>query len=77
MEGITLPSKFRVYPRDPDKRPAAEPLIVGLDLFDYRPKAGPFAKSPPRLWHPTMRIGINDVKGSEPVTPKQIASPAK
>lgn len=36
VEGITLPSKFRVYPRDPDNRPAAEPLIVGVDLSDYR-----------------------------------------
>lgn len=36
VEGIVLPSKFRVYPRTPDNRPAAEPLIVGVDLSDYR-----------------------------------------
>jgi hypothetical protein len=36
VEGIVLPSKFRVYPRAPDDTPAAEPLIVGVDLSDYR-----------------------------------------
>jgi hypothetical protein len=36
VKGIVLPSKFRVYPRDPDNRPATEPLIVGVDLSDYR-----------------------------------------
>ncbi len=36
VEGIVLPSKFRVYPRNPDNTPAAEPLIVGVDLSDYR-----------------------------------------
>lgn len=35
VEGIVLPSKFRVYPRTPDNTPAAEPLIVGVDLSDY------------------------------------------
>jgi hypothetical protein len=36
VEGIVLPSKFRVYPRNPDNTPATEPLIVGVDLSDYR-----------------------------------------
>lgn len=36
VEGIVLPSKFRVYPRKPDNTPATEPLIVGVDLSDYR-----------------------------------------
>ncbi|KPH66132.1 hypothetical protein [Novosphingobium sp. ST904] len=36
VEGIVLPSKFRVYPRNPDNTPAAKPLIVGVDLSDYR-----------------------------------------
>lgn len=36
VEGLVLPSKFRVYPRNPDNRPAPEPLIVGVDLSDHR-----------------------------------------
>lgn len=36
VEGIVLPSKFRVYPRTLDNTPAAEPLIVGVDLSNYR-----------------------------------------
>ncbi len=36
VQGIVLPSKFRVYPRTPDNTPVAEPLIVGVDLSDYR-----------------------------------------
>lgn len=36
VEGIVLPSKFRVYPRNPDNTPATEPLIVGVDLSNYR-----------------------------------------
>lgn len=36
VEGIVLPSGFRVYPRKPDNTPAAEPLIVGVDITDYR-----------------------------------------
>ncbi|MER9254859.1 hypothetical protein NKI59_24210 [Mesorhizobium sp. M0598] len=36
VEGVVLPSKFRVYPRNPDNKPAAEPLIVGVDLSNYR-----------------------------------------
>ncbi|MET0363360.1 MAG: hypothetical protein ABW169_01785, partial [Sphingobium sp.] len=36
VEGIVLASKFRVYPRNPDNTAAAEPLIVGVDLSDYR-----------------------------------------
>ncbi|NTA13819.1 hypothetical protein [Agrobacterium tumefaciens] len=35
VEGIVLPSKFRVYPRNPDNTPATEPLIVGADLSNY------------------------------------------
>ncbi|MBE9605926.1 hypothetical protein IAI18_13735 [Acetobacteraceae bacterium H6797] len=35
VEGIVLPSRFRVYPRNPDGTPAPEPLIVGVDLSDY------------------------------------------
>ncbi len=36
VEGIVLPSRFRVYPRNPDNTPAAERLIVGVDLSNYR-----------------------------------------
>lgn len=36
VEGVLLPSGFRVYPRQPDNTPAAEPLIVGVDITDYR-----------------------------------------
>ncbi len=36
VEGVVLPSKFRVYPRNPDNTPAAAPLIVGVDLSEYR-----------------------------------------
>ncbi|MEU1369204.1 hypothetical protein ABZ454_24160 [Streptomyces sp. NPDC005803] len=36
VQGITLPSKLRIYPRQPDNTPAAEPLIVSVDLSGYR-----------------------------------------
>ena len=36
VEGIVLPSKFRVFPRNPDNTPATELLIVGVDLSDDR-----------------------------------------
>ena len=36
VEGLVLGSKFRIYPRNPDNRPAADPLIVGVDLSNYR-----------------------------------------
>lgn len=36
VEGMTLASKFRVYPRAPDNTPLPEPLIVGVDISDWR-----------------------------------------
>lgn len=36
VEGMTLASKFRVYPRAPDNTPLLEPLIVGVDISDWR-----------------------------------------
>ncbi|WP_318764542.1 hypothetical protein [Agrobacterium fabrum] len=36
VEGIVVPSKFRLCPRNPDNSPAPEPLIVGVDLSNYR-----------------------------------------
>ncbi|MDK4716043.1 hypothetical protein [Rhizobium sp. CNPSo 4039] len=36
VEGITLPSKMRIYPRKPDNTPLSEPLIVSVDLSDFR-----------------------------------------
>jgi hypothetical protein len=36
VEGIVLPSRFRVYPRNLDNTAATAPLIVGVDLSDYR-----------------------------------------
>lgn len=35
VDGITLASKFRVYPRSPENTPLTEPLIVGVDITDY------------------------------------------
>ncbi|TSD86106.1 hypothetical protein FFK22_024050 [Mycobacterium sp. KBS0706] len=35
IDGITLASKFRVYPRAADNTPLPEPLIVGVDITDY------------------------------------------
>ncbi len=34
-QGITLPSKMRIYPRNPDNTPMREPLIVSVDLSDF------------------------------------------
>ena len=36
VEGITLPSKMRIYPRKPDNTPLPEPLIVSVDLSEFR-----------------------------------------
>jgi hypothetical protein len=36
VQGIVLPSKFRVYPRLSDNTATNEPLIVGVDISDYR-----------------------------------------
>ncbi len=35
VQGITLYGKLRIYPRKPDNTPAAEPLIVSVDLSNY------------------------------------------
>jgi len=35
VQGIMLPSKLRIYPRQEDNTPAPEPLIVSVDLTDY------------------------------------------
>ena len=36
VQGILLPTKMRIYPRKEDNTPAPEPLIVTIDLSDYR-----------------------------------------
>ena len=36
VQGIVLPSKMRIYPRKADNTPAPDPLIVSVDLSDYR-----------------------------------------
>jgi hypothetical protein len=35
VSGIILPTKMRVFSRRPDNQPAAEPLIVSVDLSDF------------------------------------------
>ena len=35
VSGIILPTKMRVYSRQPDNQPAPEPLIVSVDLSDF------------------------------------------
>jgi hypothetical protein len=35
VEGISLPSKMRIFPRQPNNTPKVEPLIVSVDLSDY------------------------------------------
>lgn len=35
IQGIVLPTKMRIYPRNADNRPAPEPLIVTIDLSDF------------------------------------------
>ncbi|TWB53129.1 hypothetical protein FBZ98_10455 [Rhizobium sp. ERR 922] len=34
--GISLPTKMRIFPRKPDNTPMVEPLIVSVDLSDFR-----------------------------------------
>lgn len=36
VDGITLYGKMRIYPRLPDNTPAVDPLIVAIDLSNYR-----------------------------------------
>lgn len=36
VSGIVLPTKMRIYPRNADNTAAADPLIVAIDLSDYR-----------------------------------------
>lgn len=36
VQGIILPSKLRIFPRQEDNTPAPEPLIVSVDLSGYR-----------------------------------------
>lgn len=35
VQGITLPSKMRIYPRTPDNTPAPSPLIVSVNLSKF------------------------------------------
>ncbi|KLI07954.1 hypothetical protein ACT17_02320 [Mycolicibacterium conceptionense] len=35
VSGIVLPSKLRIYPRNPDNSAATDPLIVSVDLSDF------------------------------------------
>lgn len=36
VQGLTLYSKMRIWPRRPDNLPAPDPLIVSIDLSNYR-----------------------------------------
>ncbi|MBN3828752.1 hypothetical protein G3O00_34885 [Burkholderia sp. Ac-20384] len=36
VQGILMPTRFRIYPRSPENVAIAEPLIVGVDLSDFR-----------------------------------------
>lgn len=36
VQGIRMPTRFRIYPRTPDNLALPEPLIVGVDLSDFR-----------------------------------------
>ncbi|NUY01461.1 hypothetical protein [Paraburkholderia youngii] len=36
VQGIRMPTRFRIYPRTPDNVALPEPLIVGVDLSDFR-----------------------------------------
>jgi hypothetical protein len=36
VSGIILPGRFRVYPRNHDDSVLREPVIVAVDLSDYR-----------------------------------------
>jgi len=35
VQGIKMPTRFRIYPRTPDNVALAEPLIVGVDLSNF------------------------------------------
>jgi len=36
VQGLMMPTRFRVFPRTADNTSLAEPLIVGVDLSDFR-----------------------------------------
>ena len=36
VQGIRMPTRFRIYPRMPENVALPEPLIVGVDLSDFR-----------------------------------------
>jgi len=36
VQGIRMPTRMRIYPRTPENLAMAEPLIVGVDLSDFR-----------------------------------------
>ena len=36
VQGIMMPTRFRIYPRGEDNRAMPEPLIVGVDLSDFK-----------------------------------------
>ncbi|MDN7438920.1 hypothetical protein QZM64_07065 [Burkholderia cepacia] len=36
VQGIRMPTRFRIYPRTPENVALPEPLIVGVDLSDFR-----------------------------------------
>ncbi|CAG2128327.1 hypothetical protein [Cupriavidus plantarum] len=36
VQGLRMPTRFRIYPRTPDNLALPEPLIVGVDLSDFR-----------------------------------------
>lgn len=36
VSGIMLPTKRRVFPRQPDNTPALDPVLVSIDLSDIR-----------------------------------------
>lgn len=36
VEGIAFPTRRRIYPRQPDGQPMAEPLVVSIDLANIR-----------------------------------------
>ncbi|WP_218124515.1 hypothetical protein [Dyella sp. 333MFSha] len=36
VQGLKMPTRFRIFPRTADNTSLAEPLIVGVDLFDIR-----------------------------------------
>jgi hypothetical protein len=34
VAGIRLPTKHRIFPRNPDSQPLAEPLVVSIDVSE-------------------------------------------